>query len=268
MYLTRQRSRGGGCIKGWYHLSVNIIYYNNIRIGVKTGSRKPSERGGGVAARFVNGWDGGERWRRGCSWATVFTHHTALALALSVARVFGFDNNRYRAGCAAAGAGAGRACWGTAPVGWAGRGGRACVCCTCTKPCARAFFADPTNGRRPNERTNERTSGAGRRQRRRLRLLRYKVTVYTYIPRRRQRRRRLRHTRAPAAAKSWTPVCFQRWTGTRSRNRSKTCATSPQWTDGRYPGAYRREYHTPTIHYNIIIFSIQFTRCVDIVVIL
>lgn len=48
---------------------------------------------------------------------------------------------------------------------------------------------------------------------------------------------------ASAAAESWTPVCFQRWTGTRSRNRSKTCATSPQWTDGRYPGAYRREYN-------------------------
>lgn len=89
-----------------------------------------------------------------------------------------------------------------------------------------------------------RTTGAGRRQRRRLRLPRYKVTLYTYIRRRRRRPTTIR-TRAPAAAvaaESWTPVCFQRWTGTRSRNRSRTCGTSPQWTDGRYPGAYRREY--------------------------
>lgn len=59
-----------------------------------------------------------------------------------------------------------------------------------------------------------------------------------------------------AAAESWTPVCFQRWTGTRSRNRSRTCATSPQWTGGRCPGAYKREYTERLLTFSNIFFVI------------
>lgn len=208
-------------------------------------ARKPSGAGW-RCCRAVSQWSGpvGEWRRRGCSWATVFTQtHRAteqcLSRAFSALIIIDIVPGALWWGITARG---------RARVGGRrrrsrleGAGARArarLLRMRCVLNRVRVRFSQA-------RRTDGRTSGAGRRQRRRLRLPRYKVTVYTYIPRR--RRRRLHRTRAPAAAaaaaaESWTPVCFQRWTGTRSRNRSKTCATSPQWTDGRYPGAYRREY--------------------------
>lgn len=108
------------------------IKNSNITHRCKIAPRRLSERGVAVLPRGLSmGWTGGGCGAVAVAWVPVgnYVHaHAPCQSTLSIARVFGFDNNRYRAGFAAAAArkdgrrvSGGPLHWGRASVGWAGR---------------------------------------------------------------------------------------------------------------------------------------------------